>query len=187
MLKNMRDYSHDEFVEIVKNLNEEELLDFSKNYGGYPVLFRMALDERIKNIPFIQCGAAVVIENNNKILLQERISGNHFSIPGGCQELGEELEDTAIREIFEETNLKIKNEDLTCITTVSGNKRRRVYPNGDVVYNNTTLFYVNISDEMLYHIKIDEESRSMQFYDINNLPDGFDSYDLLEEYLKFKK
>ena len=43
--KNMREYSHNEFVELVKNLNEKELLELSANYGGYPVLFRMALDE----------------------------------------------------------------------------------------------------------------------------------------------
>ena len=52
--KKMREYTHEEFVELVKSLSEEELLELSANYGGYPVLFRMALDERICHIPFIQ-------------------------------------------------------------------------------------------------------------------------------------
>ena len=52
--KKMREYTHEEFVELIKNMNEEDLLEFSKNYGGYPVLFRMSLDERICHIPFIQ-------------------------------------------------------------------------------------------------------------------------------------
>ena len=45
--KKMREYTHREFVELVKNLSEEELLKLSANYGGYPVLFRMSLDESL--------------------------------------------------------------------------------------------------------------------------------------------
>lgn len=63
--RRMREYSHEEFVDLILSLSEEELLELSKNYGGYPVLFRMALDDRISHIPFIQTGAAIIIENNN--------------------------------------------------------------------------------------------------------------------------
>ena len=51
--KKMREYTHEEFVNIILSLNEKELLEFSARYGGYPVLFRMALDDRITHIPFI--------------------------------------------------------------------------------------------------------------------------------------
>ena len=50
--KKMREYSHEEFINIILNLNEEELIEFSQKYGGYPVLFRMALDDRINHIPY---------------------------------------------------------------------------------------------------------------------------------------
>ena len=46
-LKKMREYSHEEFVEIIQKMSESELLEFSSKFGGYPVLFRMSLDERI--------------------------------------------------------------------------------------------------------------------------------------------
>ena len=46
-LKNMREYTHEEFVNLVLSLSEDELLNLSKNYGGYPVLFRMALVESV--------------------------------------------------------------------------------------------------------------------------------------------
>lgn len=96
--KKMREYSHEEFINIILNLNEEELIEFSKKYGGYPVLFRMALDDRVCHIPFIQTGSAIIIRNENKeILLQERTDRNMWGLPGGCQELGEDLRETAIR------------------------------------------------------------------------------------------
>lgn len=96
-------------MNLIENLNEDELLELSKNYGGYPVLFRMSLDERIKHIPFIQTGSAVIIKNeNDEILLQERTDRNLWSIPGGCQELGERLEETALREFYKENGIKLK-------------------------------------------------------------------------------
>lgn len=90
--KKMREYTHEEFVNLVMSLNEKELLDLSSNYGGYPVLFRMSLDERISHIPFIQTGAAVIIRNQDgQILLQERTDRDKWGLPGGCQDLGEDL------------------------------------------------------------------------------------------------
>ena len=106
--KKMREYTHEEFVDIISKMNETELLDLSAHNGGYPVLFRMALDTKVLHIPFIQPGAAVVIRNElGEILLQERTDKNIWGLPGGCQDLGERLEETAIREVFEETGIKL--------------------------------------------------------------------------------
>ena len=128
--KNMRDYSHEEFVELVKNLNEEELLKLSANYGGYPVLFRMALDERINHIPFIQTGAAIIIRNEKgQILLQERTDRNKWGLPGGCQELGQDLRITAVREAYEETGIKLDKNKIKQIDTLSVYSRKNSYPN----------------------------------------------------------
>ena len=104
--KHMREYTHEEFINLVSSLTEDELLELSSKYGGYPVLFRMALDERICHISFIQTGAAVIIRNeNDEILLQERADRNIWGLPGGCQELGENLRETAVREAYEETGI----------------------------------------------------------------------------------
>ena len=85
--KKMRDYTHEEFVNLVLSLNEKELLDLSAKYGGYPVLFRMALDDRISHIPFIQTGSSIIIRNKKgQILLQERTDRNKWGLPGGGQE-----------------------------------------------------------------------------------------------------
>lgn len=184
--KKMREYSHEEFVELVRNMSENELLELSANYGGYPVLFRMALDERINHIPFIQTGAAVIIRNEaGKILLQKRTDRNIWCLLGGCQELGEDLRMTAIREVYEETGIKIELQDLILIDTLSGNSRKNSYPNGDIVYNNTSLYLYDIRNEVSLELKHDSETKELKFFDIDNIPEDIMDYDLIEAYLNY--
>ena len=181
--KKMREYSHEEFINIIKELNEEELLEFSSKYGGYPVLFRMALDERVNHIPFIQTGSAIIIRNNNgQILLQERTDRNKWGLPGGCQELGEDLKETAIREAYEETGIKLNLKDIKLIDTLSGNARKNSYPNGDIVYNNTSLYLANISIDDETNLKGDSETKRLKFFDINNIPNNIMDEDLIKVY-----
>ena len=49
----------------------------------------------------------------------------------------EELRATAVRELREETGISVCEDDLILIDTLAGEARKRVYPNGDIVYNNT--------------------------------------------------
>lgn len=183
--KRMREYTHDEFVKLVKNLDEKQLLELSANYGGYPVLFRMALDEELSHIPFIQTGSAVIVRDElGRILLQQRFDNGLWGLPGGCQDLGERLETTAVRELFEETGIKAKEEDLVLINTISGESRKRTYPNGDIVYNNTSLYLYNINSKDL-SIKMNSESIKLEFFDINNLPSNMHDGDIILEYINY--
>lgn len=184
--KKMREYSHEEFINIILNLNEEELIEFSKKYGGYPVLFRMALDNRVSHIPFIQTGSAIIIRNENKeILLQARTDRNMWGLPGGCQELGEDLRETAIREAYEETGIKLNIEDLVLINTLSGNLRKNSYPNGDVVYNNTSLYLADVSINSLEKLKGDSETKRLEFFSLDDIPSNLMDKDLILEYKKY--
>ena len=183
--KNMREYTHEEFVELIKNMKENELLELSANYGGYPVLFRMALDERVNHIPFIQTGAAVIIRNEEgQILLQKRTDRNKWGLPGGCQELGEDLRMTAVREAYEETGIKVEMKDLILIDTLSGNSRKNSYPNGDIVYNNTSLYVANIKNELISNIKCNSETQELKFFNIDNIPDNIMDYDLIKAFIE---
>lgn len=184
--KKMREYTHEEFINLISNMSEEELLSFSANYGGYPVLFRMSLDERVSNIPFIQTGSAIIIENENKeILLQERTDKNIWGLPGGCQELGEQLEDTAIREAYEETGIKLNKDDLVLIDTLSGETRKNSYPNGDIVYNNTLLYLAKILTSDAKNMKGDSETKRLKFFSLNNLPENIMDKDLINTYKRY--
>ncbi len=53
-------------------------------------------------------GASILVLENDKILLIKRGKEpykGHWSLPGGSQEIGETLEEAALRELKEETNL----------------------------------------------------------------------------------
>lgn len=182
--KKMREYTHEEFIELISNMSELELLNLSANYGGYPVLFRMALDSRACHIPFIQTGAAIIIRNEDgQILLQERTDRSMWGLPGGCQELGEKLEQTAVREAFEETGIKLNIQDLILIDTLSGETRKNSYPNGDIVYNNTSLYLAEVTDIDIKDMKGDSETKRLQFFDIEELPENIMDKDLIESYI----
>lgn len=184
--KKMREYTHEEFVEIVQSLSEEELLDLSANYGGYPVLFRMSLDERICHIPFIQTGAAIIIRNENgEILLQERTDRNKWGLPGGCQDLGENLRDTAVREAYEETGIKINPNEIILIDTLSGESRKNSYPNGDIVYNNTSLYLANVSIKDASSLKGDSETKRLKFFKTEDVPENLMDSDLIKSYINY--
>lgn len=177
-----RNISYDELIEIINKLTPNEIIELS-NIIGYPVFTRLCMGVLKHKFVLLQDGAAAIIVNENgQILLQSRSDNERWGLPGGCQELGERFEDTVIREIKEETNLDIKEENLELIAIVSGNSRRNEYPNGDVVINNTALYCVrNYSG----NLKWDSESKSMKFFDLDNLPTNQNDPDLIEIYKKY--
>lgn len=184
--KNMREYTHEEFVNLIMSLDEEQLLELSSKYGGYPVLFRMALDERINHIPFIQTGAAIIIRNESgQILLQERTDRHKWGLPGGCQDLGEDLRFTAVREACEETGIKLDPYEIELIDTLSGESRKNSYPNGDIVYNNTSLYLADVSMEDAFNLKGDSETKRLQFFNPDEVPENLMDADLIKSYLKY--
>lgn len=171
--------------EIIKKLSPDEIIKLS-NIIGYPVFTRMCMGELKHRFVLLQDGAAAIIVNSNgQILLQSRADRDKWGLPGGCQELGERFQDTIIREIKEETNLDVKEEDLELIEVVSGASRRNSYPNGDVVINNTVLYCIK---RYSGNLKWDNESKDMRFWDINNLPVNQNDPDLIDIYIrKLKK
>lgn len=183
-LKDRRNISYDELISIINSLTPDEIIELS-NIIGYPVFTRMCMGELRHKFVLLQDGtAAIIVNDNGQILMQRRADKDIWGLPGGCQELGERFEDTIIREIKEETNLDVKEEDLIVISIVSGNSRRNSYPNGDVVINNTVLYLIkNYSGILTWN----EESKDMKFFDIDNLPDKQNDPDLIQKYLKYIK
>ena len=178
--KEKRSIKYEELLKMFSNFSEPEIIKLSEIIG-YPVFTRLCMGELNHKFLLIQDGASAIILNDKKqILLQRRVDNDKWGLPGGCQEIGERFEETVIREIKEETNLNVKEEDLKLITIVSGKGRRRQYPNGDVVYNNSVLYLI---DRYTGDLKCDEESKVLKFFDVNNLPLSQHDYDLVQAYL----
>ena len=179
-----RNIDYNELVKIIKELSPDEIMELS-NIIGYPVFTRLCMGELKHRFVLLQDGAAAVIVNNQgQILLQSRADRDKWGLPGGCQELGERFQDTIIREIKEETNLDVKEEDLELVDIVSGESRRNDYPNGDVVINNTVLYCIK---KYSGELKWDNESKNMKFFDIDKLPENQNDPDLIQIYLKRRK
>ncbi len=176
-----RNLSYEDLIKIIEPLTADEIIELS-NVIGYPVFTRLCMGVLRHRFVLLQDGAAAIIVNDkDQILLQSRADRDKWGLPGGCQELGERFQDTIIREIKEETNLDVQEEDLELLDIVSGSTRRNDYPNGDVVINNTALYCVkNYSGELRW----DSESKDMKFFDLENLPQNQNDPDLIEIYIK---
>ena len=177
-----RDLTYERLVEIINQLSPDEIIELS-NIIGYPVFTRLCMNELKHKFVLLQDGAAAIIVNDKgQILLQSRTDNERWGLPGGCQELGERFEETVIREVKEETNLEITEDNLELIGIIAGGTRRKEYPNGDVVINNTALYCVkNYTGE----VKWDSESKDMRFFDLDNLPENQHDPDLVNAYIKF--
>lgn len=183
-IEEQRKIPYNELVNMVEKMTADEIIELS-NAIGYPVFTRMCMGELRHKFVLLQDGAAIIIENEKgEILLQSRADRDKWGLPGGCQELGERFEDTIIREVKEETNLDILESDLELIGIISGPSRRNDYPNGDVVINNTALFYTN---KYTGELKWDKESKKMEFFAKDKLPVNQNDPDLIDIYIKKTK
>ena len=154
-----------------------------KEEVSYIINLRNSLKPELRNIPLIQPGSAIIVENEKgEILLQSRSDRDKWGLPGGTQDIPETLEEVAIRELKEETGLEAKVEDLILITIVSGKTRYNTYPNGDEVYNNTALYLVKKYNGEL---KCDFESLKLNFVSLDNLPKNLMDRDLIEKYIEY--
>ena len=94
----------------------------------------MDLRKIVGHRPLMQTGASVlVIDKDGRLLLEKRKDTHDWAYPGGSVELFEDTEDTARRELFEETGIIAGK--LTLFGVYSGQDMRFTYPNGDITSN----------------------------------------------------
>ena len=179
-----KDLDYEEIIQMLNLMTPDEIIELS-NIIGYPVFTRLCMGVLKHKFVLLQDGAAAIIVNEKgQILMQSRSDKDLWGLPGGCQELGERFQDTIIREVKEETNLDVTEDNLELIDIISGPTRRNSYPNGDVVINNTALYCVkNYSGEL----KWNEESKDMRFFDLDNIPTNQNDPDLVETYKLYLK
>jgi len=127
----------------------------------------MDLRKYVGHEPLIGIGATTLVFNDKKeLLLNLRSDTNTWGIPGGSMELHETIEETAGRELKEETG--ISADKLELVAVLSGDEYYFEYPNGDKLFTVIVLFKVlNYSGE----IKVsDDESKQLKFFKLDALP-----------------
>ncbi|TPE70992.1 NUDIX hydrolase [Halalkalibacterium halodurans] len=124
------------------------------------------LRKRVGTRPLILPASVVIILNEqDEILLQKRLNGR-WGLPGGLMELGESFEETAKREILEETGLTIRN--ITFLDVFSGKDLYVKVDNGDEFYAVTALF---MTRDVAGSIQMDpRESLDLQYIALDQFP-----------------
>lgn len=118
--------------------------------------------------PLILAGAIVMIfDAEGRILLQHRTDDNTWDFPGGFSEIGETLEETARREVWEEMGLQL--DDLSFFQMFSGSRYAYQCPNGDQVF---PVGAVYVSHQTTGRLNPDgEESSDAHFFPLDSLPE----------------
>lgn len=131
--------------------------------------------------PFILVGSAVLVFNSEyEVLLQLRTDTGRWGIPGGAMEPGESFEESARRELFEETGLHLK--DLKFLDVAAGEEYYFQYPNGDEIHNAIALY---ACDDWEGNLKVnDGESKDLRFFPLNRLPSLTERQELIIDKLK---
>ena len=129
----------------------------------------MDMRKRVGPIPLMQCGASVIVlDGQNRLLLQQRKDNGMWGYAGGAVELYERVEDAAARELREETGLIA--DQLELLGVFSGPELRYTYPNGDQVSIVDIVYLCR-----KYHGQLRpqrEEVTELAFFSPDRLPDN---------------
>ena len=113
----------------------------------------------------LNCAGALIVRDGT-ILLQRRSDNGLWGLIGGLLELDETYAEAAIREIREETGLKVR---LTAFLGIFHNYNM-VWSNGDQAHTIGAYYLAEIVDGTP---RLDDESLELRFFRLEELPELF--------------
>ncbi|WP_321846926.1 NUDIX domain-containing protein [Paraburkholderia bannensis] len=111
--------------------------------------------------------AAVIHNQDGKLLLQEKSSGEAWSLPAGGIELGESPQEAIVREVMEETGYAVRIHAI--LGVFGGLEFRYTYPSGDRVEYVVTLFQCKIIGGS--GVPTDSETRATKYFGRHDMPE----------------
>ena len=124
--------------------------------------------------------SAWVIIHNNKILTHKNVNKNHYSLPGGRVEIGENSEETVIRELHEELEKNtVITGDIATIENFFEMDNKKYHE----IYFVHKVEFVNDEDQIIdytLHNKEGKEYLQYEWLDLNKI----DEYNILPKCIK---
>ncbi len=124
--------------------------------------------DRVTRMPDVVHVAAsgIVYDDKGEILLEKRADNGWWGLPGGHVDVGESVEQTAIREIWEETGIRTRVKRLVGIYSD---------PQYNVIgaYSDSLIQFVVVIFECEYlsgELAVSEESTDIGYFPARNLP-----------------
>ena len=110
--------------------------------------------------------AAVIRDDQGRVLFQEKSAWEGWSLPAGAVEPGETPEDALRREVREETGLVVEPREI--LGVFGGTRFRYKYANGDLVEYTVVLYRCDViaSDQG----SVDPETKSLRYFGAGEMP-----------------
>jgi len=135
-----------------------------------PIPFYDSIGKTLPRLPkVIRPGAcAAVFNERGEILLQKRADNGYWSMPGGAVDPGESVEQGVLREVWEETGLRVRVVRLVGVYSDPRNYMITQYPGGDIVHNVSLCFVCEWESGTL---QISDESTDLGYFPLDALPE----------------
>ena len=118
-------------------------------------------------VPIVAATASVIVlDAAGRLLLQRRSDDGTWGLPGGYVELGESVEETAVRELREETGLVARS--LEFYKVYSGRELHNKYPNGHEAWFVDSVFRTREYDGV--QAIQGDETLELGFFPLDSLP-----------------
>jgi len=133
---------------------------------AYIVELRAKIGQALLLLP---AAAAIVQDDEGRVLLIRRGDGRGWSLPGGMMEPGERIAEAAVREVWEETGLEV--EPVRLVGVYSDPAYTHItFPNGDEVHFVSSTFVCRVVGG---NLRPDgDESLEVAYFAPDALPEG---------------
>ncbi|KAB2389650.1 MULTISPECIES: NUDIX hydrolase [Bacillus cereus group] len=129
-------------------------------------LYYKKIREQLGHELIFMPSVAAVIKNGQGDILFQYPGGEYWSLPAGAIEPGETPEEAVIREVWEETGLKVQVKKQKGV--FGGEEFRYTYANGDKVEYIVVVFECEVTSGKLK--SIDGESLKLQYFSFSEKP-----------------
>tara|TARA_B100000315_G_scaffold250024_1_gene282134 strand:- start:671 stop:1231 length:561 start_codon:yes stop_codon:yes gene_type:complete len=112
---------------------------------------------------------AIMFDDDGRVLLEHRSDNGFWGLPGGHVEIGEPVADAAVREVYEETGLRVRIKRMVGVYSDPANFCVIQYPDGNIAHVVTTVFECERIDGDL---TLSDESTELRYFATDALPEA---------------